>query len=196
MHPDQILMRYKPAGLLDRLFGNPEDFLQAAIKTFGDDLVKAAAGLAGEIQREMARAASAQDVNPDYLHFAIFRMGPSWPVKGKLADDLSLAKDLVLEGSRPPSMSRLTLDQDEEAVDAAIKIVARWAATDLKKKLHTLMWQNAAKHAKGLIRKLKQNVTPVEMAKYLILKTAETASRTNLVFENSYLLNAIFKLLG
>jgi hypothetical protein len=198
MNADLIVLEHlrKSSGLLDRLFGRPEDYLEAAVKTFGDDMVVKAAGLADEIQREMARSAAAHGVNPDYLHFAIFRMGTSWPVSGKLADALTLAKDLVLEGSRPPSMSRLTLDQDEEAVDAAVRSVAQWAATELKKKLHTLLWQGAAKHAKSLIRKLKQNVTPVEMSKYLILKTSEAVSKSNLIFSNSYLLNAIFKLVG
>lgn len=195
MNADDLALRYVYGGLLERLFGSPDDALDAAMSQFGRDMLADATSLVPEIIKMGSKIAKGHGVSEDYFHYVIYRNRQSWPVVGKLADALAVAKDLVMDAGRPPSMKNLSLDQDDAQVDTAVQVFARWANTDIKKKLHTMLWKHASKHAKTLIRKLDQDVTPAEMTKYLILKTAERLKTNTLMFSNSYLLNAIIQLL-
>lgn len=196
MNPDQLALRYVCGGLLDRLFGPKsfEDALDDAMAQLGRDILFDVVSLAPEIIRTGAKIAKGLGVSEDYFNYVIYRNRQSWPVSGKLADALSVAKDIVLEAGRPPSMNDLSLGQDDAQVDKAIQVFARWASTDLDKKLHQMLWKHASKHAKPLIRKLKLDVTPVEMTQYLLGKTNKQLKRHSLMFSNSYLLKAIFQL--
>ena len=196
MNADHLALRYVSGGLLDRLFGSPEDAIEAAMVTFGKDMLASVTALAPEVQRASRQTAKSHGVAEDYLNYVIFRNRQSWPIKGKLSDALTLAKDIVLEAGRPPSMKNLSVDQDDAQVDKAVQSMAKWVSTDFKKKIHSMLWKHASKHAKPLIMKLNQSASPGEMTKYLLVKTFERLKQHTLLFDNSYLLNAVFKLVG
>lgn len=193
MNADELVLDYsaRTAGLLDRLFGRDEDPLDAALKDMGKQMNKSWSRIAPKILSRIDAAAKKYGVNPDYLNYVLFQNRSSWPVKGKMATALEIAIDIVMESGRQPRYPNLPAGDDDSQVDAAIKEVASWAASDLAKALQSIVVAAASDHARPMRKSLDVDVTPLEMAQYLITKFKDRLKQHTAMFENSYLLSQI-----
>lgn len=193
MNADELALEFssRSAGLLDRLFGQDDDPLDAALKDIGKQMNRSWPKLAPKILSRIADASKKSGVNPDYLNYVLFQNRASWPVKGKLATALEIAVEIVMESGRQPRYPNLPAREDDAQVDAAIKDVAMWAATDLAKQLKSVVVAAASDHSRPLRRKLDTDVTPLEMAQYIISKFRDRLKQHTSMFENSYLLSQI-----
>lgn len=193
MNADELALEFssRSAGLLDRLFGDDEDPLDTALKDIGKQMNRSWGKLAPKILSRIDDASKKYGVNPDYLNYVLFQNRATWPVKGKLATALEIAVEIVMEAGRQPRYPNLPSQEDDAQVDAAVKDVALWASRDLAKELKTILVAAASDHVRTLRRKLDTDVTPVEMAQYVISKFRDRLKQHTSMFENSYLLSQI-----
>ncbi len=184
--------------LLEKWFGDDTDPLDKALEKVGKDMNRRWDRLAPKVLGMVSTAAKKFGVSKDYLEYVIFANRQTWPVRGKDALALSVAKDIVLEASRIPSMSNLPAAEDDEKIDDAVKAVASWAKTSFASDLRSGLLEDAAKHAKSLIKKLgikDSRITPMVMAKYIMVKFKERLGKHTLMFDHSYLLKNVVTLI-
>lgn len=174
----------KTAGLLDRLFGKDDDPLDNALRQVGKDYNRALKRLVPKILSTISKAAAMHGVDENYLNYVIYRNRQSWPTRGKDSYALEVARELVVDDGKMPRIENIPVNEDHSKVDKAILSVAKWAVTDMAKEALKMLYSAASKHAKPLIRKLKENVTPSEMMRYVVVKFAQKLRQQTAMFEN------------
>lgn len=189
--PESVLLRYRTrvAGVFERLVGR--DPLENTLKDVSKDFNKAIPRTAPKIVNAIRSIAKQYGVSAEYLAHAIFSSRKTWPVRGYEAKALEVARDIVLKEGVAPDYGSPPEGEDEAKVDKAVKETAKWAAKTLAKELATDLYVAAAKAGKPARKKMNLDLTPMDMAKYLVVKMGERLKTTATIFQNHYLLDRI-----
>lgn len=123
------------------------DGIDKAMMAIGRDFWDAAVALGDSFVAEVPKIARKHGIDPGYLFFVL---GENLPAAKRLAGpngkSLGIAWNLMAARGRSRGYNRFNVPTDEDAVDAAIKQVALWSATDFKKEVAKAFMGAVKKH--------------------------------------------------
>ena len=185
------------AGQADSVFKEHHSPLNQALKGLGRDYYKFLIKKARYLLKKIKQVAKTTRADFGYLMATLLDGRDTWPITGKLALGLDIVVDLLVRSRQIPKY-KVNVPKGESGddyVDNAIRRLAQWVETYFTKELRNDLYKQSLVKAKELQKKVKIDLSPSEMAQYLMIKFAERMRKGVLILQNSGSLRRIIRLL-